>query len=171
MTYCPKCSTKLVQAAVAGRDRPACPACGYIVYRNPVPVSLVAATLGDKLLLIRRAEEPLKGFWAPPSGYVEYDESTEEAAVRETREETGLEVALDGLLGVFSRPNLGILFVAYHGRVIGGEPAPGDDVEAVGLFGPNELPPQPPNHRGTPLDVWFLEVINSMIRKSMTKSQ
>jgi len=165
MTYCVRCATPLVRAIAAGRERPVCPACGYIVYRNPVPVSLVGATCHDKLLLIRRKEEPLSGFWAPPSGYVEYDESTEEAAVRETWEETGYEVALDGLLDVYSRPNLGILFVAYAGHVIGGKPMPGDDVEAVGLFALTELPAQPPCHRGTLLDVWFLEVINSMIHK------
>lgn len=112
---------------------------------------------------MRRAKDPLRGFWAPPAGYVEIDESVEEAAVRETREETGLTVTLQGLRGIYSAPGLGILIVAYAGRVVGGTPTPGDDVEDVGLFPSLELPRQPPAHSGSPLDGWFLSVIGELV--------
>lgn len=124
---------------------------------------MAMARQGGRLLLVRRATEPLRGFWAPPAGYVEMDESAEEAAVREAREETGLEVALDGLQGVYSQRGLGVLLVVYHGRVVGGRLASGDDALEVGLFPYHSLPPQPASHAGTELDCWFLEVIRHLL--------
>ncbi len=118
-----------------------------------------------ELVLIRRREEPLRGFWAPPSGYVEWDESTEQAALREAREETGLEVSLDRLLGVYSRADTGILFVAYWGEVVGGEVCAAEDAEAIAFVAPTRLPPQPATHRGTRLDEWFLEVVGDVMRE------
>ncbi len=146
-----------------GRERPACQSCGYVVYRNPAPVAMALAHQGGRLLLVRRAKEPLRGFWAPPAGYVEMDESAEEAAIREAREETGLEVVLDGLQGVYSQRDLGVVLIVYHGRVMGGRLASGDDAMEVGLFPYDSLPPQPPSHAGTRLDCWFLEVIGHLL--------
>ena len=161
--YCLECGSQLTTRFIAGRDRPVCPACGFVHYRNPVPIALVGATLNGRLLLVRRLIEPLKGYWAPPGGYVEYDESVEEAVVREVKEETNLDVELEGLLNVYSKPNTGILFVAYRGRITGGEPRPGEDAGAVAFFGPEELPDQPPPTAGTALDRWSFQVINEII--------
>lgn len=140
-----------------------CARCGFIAYRNPIPVALVLARDDGRLLLVRRANDPLRGFWAPPAGYVEIDESVEDAAARETHEETGLAVTLEGLRGVYSAPSLGILIVVYDARVVGGTPTPGDDVEDVGLFAPGELPRQPAAHSGSPLDAWFLSVVEELV--------
>jgi ADP-ribose pyrophosphatase YjhB (NUDIX family) len=109
----------------------------------------MVAHLDGEFVWVRRRHEPLRGFWAPPTGYVEWDESTEEAALREAREETGLEVRLDRLLGVYSRADTGILFVAYRGEVVGGEARASDDAEAVAFFAPTHLPATAGNHRGT----------------------
>jgi ADP-ribose pyrophosphatase YjhB (NUDIX family) len=94
---------------------------------------------------------------------VEWDESTEQAALREAREETGLEVRSDGLLGVYSRADSGILFVAYFGQVVSGEARASEDAEVVGFFPPDRLPPQPATHRELLLDVWFLQVIEDLL--------
>ena len=92
-----------------GRDREQCPACGIVAYRNPTPVTLTVVEHENKLLLIRRAVSPLKGYWAPPGGYVECGESVTDAARREVREETELDIAIDGLIGVYSRSDIDVV--------------------------------------------------------------
>ncbi len=164
--FCPRCGETLTRREDGGRERPACARCGFILYRNPVPVALALARNDGRFLLVRRANDPLRGFWAPPAGFVEIDETVEDAAVRETREETGLAVALESVRGVYSAPGLGILIVAYDGRVVGGTLARGDEVEDVGLFLPSELPGQPPTHPGSPLDRWFLSVVEELIGRT-----
>jgi 8-oxo-dGTP diphosphatase len=163
LKYCGRCGTELTTGSGAGRQRPTCPNCGWIVYSNPIPVALMAAHLDGKFVWVLRRDEPLRGFWAPPTGYVESDESTEEAALREAHEETGLEVSLDRLLGVYSRADTGILFVAYRGEVVGGQASASDDAEEVEFFDPARIPPQPATHRGTLLDEWFLQVIGEVM--------
>ncbi len=82
-----------------------CPKCGepIVHYRNPVPtVDALIHIPGRGVVLIERKNEPLG--WALPGGFVDYGESVECAAVREAREETGLDVTLTGLLGVYSDP-------------------------------------------------------------------
>ncbi len=161
--FCPRCAGALAMRIESGRERATCPACGYVAYHNPVPVALMLACDGDRLLLVRRANDPLRGFWAPPAGYVEIDESTEAAAVRETAEETGLTVVPSGLAGVWSEPRTGIVIVAYRGRVSGGEPVPGDEVEEIGLFEPGRRPTQPGTHSGSLLDRWFFSVLEDLL--------
>jgi ADP-ribose pyrophosphatase YjhB (NUDIX family) len=163
MHYCPECGSKLTIGFTAGRDRPVCSACGFVHYRNPAPIALVSATLDGKLLQVRRLIEPLKGYWAPPGGYVEYDETVEGAAVREVKEETNLDIVISGLLNVYSRPDMGIVFVAYRGRVTGGVPRAGDDAGAVAFFGPDELPDQPAPSGRTELDRWSFQVISNIV--------
>lgn len=82
-----------------------CDKCGneIIVYKNPVPtVDALIVHPGKGVVLVERRFEPLG--WALPGGFVEYDESVEDATVREAFEETGLRVKLDALLGVYSDP-------------------------------------------------------------------
>ena len=83
MKYCSQCGQQLITDFVAGRERPVCKACGHIVFRNPVPVAVVIATQGEKILLVQRANNPLQNYWAPPAGYIEIDETLEAGAIRE----------------------------------------------------------------------------------------
>jgi len=96
-----------------------------------------------RVLLVRRSVDPKQGWWCIPSGFVEYDEAPEEAAVRECKEETGLDVRLIGLLEVYHYRSdfrgSGILIV-YRAKVVGGELRPGDDASEARFFGPAELP-------------------------------
>ena len=162
--FCARCGGRLAPVVVGDRERPTCPACGHIVYVNPAPVAMVLARDADRrLLLVKRGVEPLKGFWALPSGYVETDESVQAAAVREVLEETGLEVAIDGLEGVFSAAGLGVVLVVYQAKIVGGQLAPGSDADDVQLADPREVhairvPPE-----GTELDIWFAGLLDQLI--------
>jgi ADP-ribose pyrophosphatase YjhB (NUDIX family) len=145
------------------RERPGCAACGHVVYRNPVPVAMVLARQADRLLLVKRGNEPLNGFWAPPAGYVEIDESVEAAAIRETEEETGLKVALEGPPGVHSTAGIGIVLVVHHARVEGGTLAPGPEVLDAGFFPATAMPPQPALSGGSQLDHWLLSLLPGLM--------
>ena len=74
---------------VAGRVREICPYCRFVMYRNPVPGAGVLIEMGRGVVLIQRGQAPFVGSWALPSGYIEEDESVEQAAIRECKEETG----------------------------------------------------------------------------------
>jgi len=127
-----------------GRPRAVCTACGAISYVNPVPAAGVAIVRDDKILLVQRAIEPRKGRWSLPAGFVEIDETVRECAVRETKEETGLEAALDGIVdvvSVFDDPRYVCLLVVFAARVTGGTLEPGDDAAEAAYFGLGELPP------------------------------
>ncbi|MDE3090449.1 MAG: NUDIX hydrolase [Chloroflexota bacterium] len=150
----------------SGRERPVCPKCGYVVYRNPAPVGLVVATWDDKLLLVHRVNPPLAGYWAPPAGHIEIDESVEEGTVRETKEETGLDVTADRLLQLYSRANMGVTIAVFAGRVVGGEiTAEEKEVDAVRFFGRHELPVQPAPANGTAVDLWFHGIVEAIFKE------
>jgi len=145
VNFCPQCGAPLERRDVGDRVRPVCPACGFIYYLNPVVAAGALVEQAGRVLLIRRGVEPGKGLWGLPAGYVEADESAEEAAIRETREECGLDVALDGLIGVYSfgqdTGSRGVL-ILYAAHVVGGEPRAGDDATEVAWFAPDALPPE-----------------------------
>ncbi len=130
-------------AEVAGRVRELCPECGFVLYRNPVPgVGLLVEMQGD-ILLVQRGKAPFEGWWALPAGYIEADESVEEAAVRECREETGLDVELLELFGVYSFPEGPVqsgIIIFFRAQPVDGELRAGDDAQDVRTFSPDELP-------------------------------
>jgi 8-oxo-dGTP diphosphatase len=140
--YCPRCATELIWRLDGERERPACPACGFVFYFNPVVGAGALVEEDGRVILVRRRVEPKAGYWSLPAGYVEADELAEEAAIREMREETGLLIEIDGMLGVYSfgrEPQTGVLLL-YSGHVVGGELQAGDDAQAVQAFAPDELP-------------------------------
>ena len=142
-TYCPHCRAELIDERSFGRTRRVCPECGLVHFRDPKVGAGALVEWDGKVVLVRRGVLPALGSWCLPSGFVEYDEGPEQAAVREFLEETGLEVQLTGLLDVRQYTNdargPGVV-ILYRGQVVGGEPRPGDDASEVGFFGPDELP-------------------------------
>ena len=142
--FCLQCGTLLTQRQLGDRTRSVCPACGYIHYVNPVVAAGTLVEEAERVVLIRRAVEPRQGAWGLPAGYVEADETAEEAAIRETREESGLDVALDDLLGVYSfegqDQTRGVL-ILYAAHIVGGSLQAGDDATDAAFFALSELPP------------------------------
>lgn len=128
--YCPLCATPLKSCDDHGSLRPTCPACGYIHYRNPAPAAGVILVRGGEVLLVKRAYAPRVGAWCLPAGFMEYGETPEHCAVRELREETGLEARLTGLQGVYAGlddPRVRAVLILYTAERLGGRLIPGDD--------------------------------------------
>lgn len=144
MRYCPHCTHPLEERLAFDRLRPACPACGFVHFRDlKVGVSVLVERDGQ-MLLVQRAIEPGKGKWCLPSGFVEWDETPEAAATRECAEETGLSVAQLELLEVihytddFRGPGINL---TYRARMTASTLQPGDEAVAARWFSPTELPP------------------------------
>lgn len=137
--FCPVCGAPLA-AETGPAGRPACPRCGFVRYDNPKVATGVVAEQHGGILLVRRNHEPMLGRWSFPSGFVDAGEVVPEAAIREVFEETGVQVRIDRLLGVYSRSGDPVVFIAYAGTVVEGTPAPGPEAFEVGLFPPDALP-------------------------------
>ncbi len=119
------------------RVRAVCDRCGFVAYRNPAPAAGVVLVESGSVLLVQRRFEPRQGMWTLPAGFVEYDEHVEECAVRETREETGLEVELEGLFGAYMAmddPRVRVVLLLYRARRTGGVLAAGDDAIDARFF-------------------------------------
>lgn len=124
-------------------DTLACPSCGTAVirYRNPFPTVDIIIELSDRIVLIKRKNPPHG--WALPGGFVDYGESLEQAAIREAREETSLEIRNLRLLGCYSDPardsrfhTISTVFTAEATGI----PRAADDAADLALFSPGDLP-------------------------------
>ena len=142
--YCPTCAAPLVDRAVAGAVRRACPACSFVHFLDPKVAAVVVVEHGGRVLLDRRNIDPGKGRWSFVGGYVDRGEPVEVAAVREVKEETNLDVDLAALLGVYSEPGNPTVVVAYRARVRGGAvgdlQAQAQEVGELAFFSPDALP-------------------------------
>ena len=138
--HCQRCGHALEQRNFEGKPRPTCPSCGFIVFLDPKVAVVVLVSGSDKLLFVQRGAEPQIGKWCFPGGYVDRGEQVEAAAQREVREETGLEVEITGLIGVYSLPSNPVIVVAYSGKVASGRLVAGTDAEDAGWFEVDDLP-------------------------------
>jgi ADP-ribose pyrophosphatase YjhB (NUDIX family) len=142
MRFCSCCGSEVELRRPEGddRDRAICPACGTVHYQNPKVVVGSVCTLGDRLLLCRRAIEPRRGFWTIPAGYLELGESAEAGAVREAWEEARARIELDGLLAVYSVERIGQVQLLYRARLLQADVAAGPESLEVRLVGWDEIP-------------------------------
>ena len=125
--------------------RQACSSCGWVYYPKPSPASAVAIVRDGQVLMVRRKYEPFAGQWTLPSGFMEFGEDPEQTAIRELREELGVDVELTGLVDVLMErgdPRGLCLLVVYTGRIVHGEPTAEDDASAVEAFPLDSLPEQ-----------------------------
>ena len=141
--YCVVCGYALVERMIPseGRRRLQCESCGHIHYVNPRVVTAIIVEHGGRILLQQRAIEPGLGKWTFPGGFLEMGEAPEAGAVRETKEEVGLEVTITALHGVYSRPHVGITLIVYRGMTESDAAIVGDaESMAVRWYARDEIP-------------------------------
>jgi len=135
--YCPVCGTRLKLESEGNQRRPVCSNCGFVQFRNPFPGVVVVIEKEGLVLLGRRAGGFGKGKWGLPQGYIEFEEDFLTAAIREVKEETGLDVKIRSVINVVSNflsPRLHTLAIVMLAGVIGGEPCACDDLEILEWF-------------------------------------
>lgn len=141
--YCARCATPLEVRPVPydnNREHPTCPSCGFVVWDDPKVAVLTVIPWEHGILLGLRRENPGGGLWSFPSGFVDRGEVVEEAARRETLEETGLHIELTGLVGVYSEPGNPVIVIAYAAEARGGTLRADDDLKELRGFPLDALP-------------------------------
>jgi len=135
--FCPFCSVELALVERDHRLRPTCPSCGFVQFRNPAPTVSILVVDRDRVLLGKRGGNPGKGTWSFPSGYIDYEEDFLTTAIRETKEETGLDVRIHSIINLvssFVSPRFHFLGIYVVASMTGGKLQAGDDLEAVEWF-------------------------------------
>jgi len=143
LTHCSRCGGLLRHGEIPGEDRArlACDTCGYISYVNPrIVVTTIPVTDAGEVVLLRRGIEPAYGSWAQPGGFLEVDETVNQAAIRETWEETGLVVEPGEIVGLYSRLEAAVVVIVFEARVIGGTAQTTPEALEVQAFPPGEIP-------------------------------
>ncbi|MBS3817359.1 MAG: NUDIX domain-containing protein [Candidatus Thermoplasmatota archaeon] len=114
------------------------------VYRNPSLTVDGILTEGEKIVLIERKNPPFEGSYALPGGFVEYEETVEEAVVREVEEETGFKTEIEDLVGVYSSPDRDprghMVSTVFSLKMVGGELEEGSDAASAKFFDLEDLP-------------------------------
>jgi ADP-ribose pyrophosphatase YjhB (NUDIX family) len=142
--FCPRCGAEITREEKFGKVRPVCPQCGWIYFLDPKVAAAVLIEEGNRVLLVRRANDPFRGLWTLPAGFINGGEDPAEAAQRECLEETGLSVRVTRVFDVISgkEHERGADFIiVYCAEVIGGQLSPADDADAVEWFERERLPP------------------------------
>src|SRR5207244_8253453 len=140
---CPACGGALETRSLKASepDRLVCGACAFVFYLDPkVAVGTIIGATDGRIVLVRRAIEPGYGLWVFPGGYVDRGEELTCAAVREAREECGLEVRIDGLVNIYSYSGRTPIIVVYAATALTGELCSDDECLAARLFSPSEIP-------------------------------
>ena len=153
-TYCHRCGNRMGEAEIAGAMRPKCVSCGNVVFLDPKLAVVVIVSRDSEILMVKRDIEPMMGRWSFPSGYVDRGEVVEEAAMREVREETNVEVEIDALLGVYSGGGSPVVLVAYAATTKRGVASAGDEAQDVGWFPADDLPELPFPHDAEIMRDW-----------------
>jgi ADP-ribose pyrophosphatase YjhB (NUDIX family) len=138
------CATPLEVREVMGELRPVCPNCGFVQYEDPKVAAGVLLLVNRQVLLVRRVMEPYAGQWSIPAGFVNAFEDPQQAAIRECREETGLEVSdltFFDLLSGREHPRGADIFLVYKASRFEGRLHAGDDADQAEWFDLGALPP------------------------------
>ena len=152
--YCQRCAAELAEKQIDGTVRHYCPSCGFVVYLDPKVAAVVLVYDGHRLLMVKRGVEPAMHRWAFPSGYVDRGEVVERAAMREVKEETGLDVELDCFIGIYSLEGNPVILAVFSAHTTGGELQAGHDAQEAEWFAVDVLPDPPfPNDQQI-LDDW-----------------
>jgi len=142
MNYCSECAAPIAMTIPPGdtRARHVCANCGMIHYRNP---KLVVGTIPEwenGILLCRRAIEPRLGTWTLPAGFMETQESTADAAMRETLEEACARVEIGEMFSLIDVPAISQVHIFYRARLLDADFRPGEESLETAIFHENEIP-------------------------------
>lgn len=144
INFCPRCGTPITHKHKFGKFRPVCPSCNWIHFADPKVAAAVLVEQDGRVLLVRRVNEPFRGLWTLPAGFVDADEDPAAAATRECLEETGLTVRVTRVLDIIAgrEHERGADFVIiYKAQVESGKLIAADDADQSGWFAPSDLPP------------------------------
>jgi ADP-ribose pyrophosphatase YjhB (NUDIX family) len=141
---------------VDGTLRRACTQCSFVHWGNYSVGVGALVVKDDKILLVRRAQEPDKGYWTNPGGYIEQLELIQETIRREVLEECGIDAVVHGIVAVRDQPrNIHNLYIAFSMDYVSGEPIPdGVEVDAAGFYSLQEME----NLNVAPFTQWLIDV-------------
>ncbi len=142
MNYCAQCGNSVVFEVPDGDNLPRyiCHHCNTIHYQNPKVVTGTLPVWQDKVLLCKRAIEPRHGKWTLPAGFMENNETLEQAAIRESVEEANANINISGLYTVFSLPHISQVYVMYRAELLDLNFSAGIESLEVKLFSEDEIP-------------------------------
>jgi len=142
LRFCPLCGAGLERRPVPpeGKLELVCAGCHFVYYLSQKVVAGTIPVENGRILLTRRAIHPAHGKWTFPGGYVDWGEPVDEAAIRETQEETGLTVKLGNLVGVYSYAAAPVVIIVYEARVTGGTLAVCHENDRVEWMAPSDIP-------------------------------
>ncbi len=142
--FCSVCAGPLDKDIIEGKERQLCRKCGEVFYENPLPAAaVILLNRHREVLLVKREREPSKDMWCFPIGFAEVGESIEAAALRELKEEAGVEGKIIQLVDVTSEYNPvygDVLVVTFEAEKIGGTERAGDDAVDCRYFPIMNLP-------------------------------
>ncbi len=136
--FCPRCQTKFPDT-----EEPLhCSNCDFKIYANPAPSTAILVIEDNKILLAKRKFEPKKNCWDTPGGFLNVDESVEQCARREMKEETGLKIKIAAYIG--SAPDyyqqVPILTIGLQAEIVSGKMKAQDDVASLHWFELGQTP-------------------------------
>jgi ADP-ribose pyrophosphatase YjhB (NUDIX family) len=120
--------------------RHVCDSCGTVHYQNPKLVIGAIPEWENRILLCRRAIEPRYGMWTLPAGFMENDETTSQAAVRETLEEACVRIEVGDLFTLINVPHINQVHLVYRARLLDLDFSAGEETLAVDLFDERDIP-------------------------------
>ncbi|WP_299521725.1 NUDIX domain-containing protein [Winogradskyella sp.] len=140
--YCSRCGSKIEQIEIdsAGHMHHICLRCDAVFYDNPKIIVNTLIECNNKILLCKRAVKPKIGFWTLPGGYMESNETTDGAAIRETKEETGVDVKNLQLYALFNCPAINQVYFIFRGHVHNENTCTSEETSEVKYFSECDIP-------------------------------
>lgn len=140
--FCPRCGGSLAAKTLKAGEPPrlVCAGCAFVFYLDPKVAACTIFTMDGGIVLVRRDIEPERGKWVFPGGFVDRGEAVTAAAVRETREETGVRVILNAVLDVYSLGSREVVVVVYSADAMEGTLSAGDECSEARAFAPEAVP-------------------------------
>jgi mutator protein MutT len=141
--FCPRCGGTLESRLLKATEPPrlVCARCTFVYYIDPkVAVGTIITDDSHRVVLVRRAIEPGYGKWVFPGGFIDRGETVHAAAVREAREECGLDIQLGRLVDIYSYPGVAVIIIVYAATMVGGCLGCDDESLEARLFDRDSIP-------------------------------